>query len=292
MRVSKTADLSEYFLSVCHEYIAKLKIVRDSSDENAIHDLRVATRRLTAMVRTCEEIFPEKETRLFIKKTRRLMKCMGDVRDSQLKLAEVEKMRKVFRQLAPLLEDLQKEKKRSEKTLIKMAERYKLSVMRKLLFNMGGQIDDYGMHHEKGWISLKSKLEHRIERLYGEFVQKSKQLEPVSPDSLHALRIQAKKTRYLLEMWPVVYGIEPVALDALKKMQTTLGDVQDCSTLIADMDDFLKRKWMHKESIGPIRNELQQKMLKMCWQVPDELASLLSELEKDLLRLRDFDERL
>jgi CHAD domain-containing protein len=70
--------------------------------------------------------------------------------------------------------------------------------------------------------------------------------EPVlafaSLDTLHTLRIQAKRLRYTIEAFEEVLGPEAKAvIDAIKELQTHLGDLQDARVASAVVDDYLSR---------------------------------------------------
>jgi CHAD domain-containing protein len=55
--------------------------------------------------------------------------------------------------------------------------------------------------------------------------------EVPAAENLHAFRLHTKRFRYTLEMFREVYG-EPLEahLDALRQVQTFLGDINDCAT--------------------------------------------------------------
>ena len=286
MQVSRTADLAANFSLVGHEYVANLKLVRHAPDETAIHDLRVATRRLAAIVHVCEKILAEKESKKLLRKLSKLMHCLGAARDAQLKLAEIDKMRRVFRQLVPLQEDLRKEKIMAERKLAKLLLTYHPVEYRKIFFVFSEEITHYGLHHEKGWQLIRNDVLMKLEEYQSGFSVQSRILDVDNPAALHKVRIVAKKTRYLLELFPVLNGYESSGLETIKNLQAQLGAIQDGNTLVAGIDDFLKRKWMYRESIGPIRNELEQKMKRLSADIPEVLLGVTAALSTDVAGLK------
>lgn len=61
-----------------------------------------------------------------------------------------------------------------------------------------------------------------------------------SAGELHAFRLATKRVRYTLEMFRPVYGrgVEPY-IESLRKVQTLLGDVNDCAATRARLDAVL-----------------------------------------------------
>jgi CHAD domain-containing protein len=77
---------------------------------------------------------------------------------------------------------------------------------------------------------------------YGEVRAYETALPDVSLNTLHALRIDAKRLRYTLEAFEEVLGSEAKkVIDSTRALQDHLGDLQDARVAVALMQDFVQR---------------------------------------------------
>ncbi|HYP09728.1 MAG TPA: CHAD domain-containing protein [Bryobacteraceae bacterium] len=82
----------------------------------------------------------------------------------------------------------------------------------------------------KDSLNLRDNLRRRMPKIVAEyFADGRKSLAPATPwDEMHAFRLRSKRFRYTLETFRDVYGPAMDArIEALKKIQTYLGDIND-----------------------------------------------------------------
>jgi len=218
----KRAPAFEHVRSYLRRQLAELErtdpIVRvDPSDEEALHDLRVAIRRIRAVLRSTRELFdPEWVTSL-----RTELKWLGgelaDARDLDVLLlylgdGDAEAM--------PIVKGLQTDRRRARARVTKALESARYEV---LLETLRRGIDAPPVR------AIDMALERVAAR---EFQRLRRTVESLgrkpSPESLHRARIQAKRARYAAEL------AEPVAgkrarrfVRAAKSFQDAVGAHQD-----------------------------------------------------------------
>jgi CHAD domain-containing protein len=66
--------------------------VLDTGDIERVHDMRVATRRLRAAMEIFEQCFPKKEFRRTLRDVKRLADVLGERRDPDVHIAELERI--------------------------------------------------------------------------------------------------------------------------------------------------------------------------------------------------------
>jgi CHAD domain-containing protein len=189
----------------------------DSPDAEAVHDLRVSIRRLSACLREFAGCFPRKQRKRARRRLKRLMDLAAAVRDRDITLklmarAGVAAGAAIRKRLAaqrtgaasalaaaareweetPLLadppdEDLATASRRARRILPPMAERY---------FALGRELSAH---------------------------------EAAGPAEMHGFRLATKRLRYTLELFRPCYGpAMEKRLEELRAIQTYLGDLNDC----------------------------------------------------------------
>jgi CHAD domain-containing protein len=217
--------------------------VRDG-DAEAIHDMRVATRRVREalpLLTSPSEEHSEELRRIF----RRVGRALGRARDGDVALSLLDQMEQrrpaVGPAAAAMRRDIEPERQARRRKLVKVVESTDFhDVVAELLH----QVAAHGWRamlqrrpFKRGWEDLlrqrmaerAAMLRHRIDRAGGVYF----------PKQVHAVRIAAKKLRYALEIADArdVFHCGD-AIDRLKETQDTLGHVHDCHLLIERLADL------------------------------------------------------
>jgi CHAD domain-containing protein/CYTH domain-containing protein len=216
-----------------------------SSDPEALHDYRVALRRLRSCSRVYRKQLRSTVTRWSLRRLRRLARGTNRGRDLQVHLAWlVEQRDRVGEAAQPgvswLLERLTAEMRRTwddmrqlDGTLFpKFHDRLtsQLSAFRTTI-----RLDaDPGRRSTAAVTASRARaaakrLRGRLLGIHGYF----------SAPSIHRARIAAKRLRYLLE--PFAPGVPDgeAVIDQLKALQDILGDVHDTHTFLAELREIL-----------------------------------------------------
>ncbi len=229
---------------------------RLGEDIEALHDMRVATRRMRSAFRVFGPYFKQKRIKPFLKRLRRTGRTLGRVRDLDVSLENANRYLQQLSEdeqsaLNPLLERWQHKKQNLRASMLNFldSKRYKTFVdeFNTFLVSKGdgakkvktSQPNTYRVYQAVPILIYKR---YSILRGYDEIINKA-QLE-----TLHALRIDVKRFRYLLEFVQEVIG--PTAKDVIREcviVQDHLGELNDADVSCRTLVDFLEA-WQKKGS--------------------------------------------
>jgi CHAD domain-containing protein len=193
-------------------------------DVEAVHDARVAARRMRSALSAFEPWLPQRIDDELRRQLRGLGRTLGPVRDLDVSLIYVHRHAQAVAPAAeaPLRRHLEKERDRARKTMLAY---YKGKDYKRLQATL----------HEFARMKLRSKvrLGHILPELMRTAIAEIRLYEATlqadTPDEhFHALRIVIKRLRYLLEF--TRYVTEPAStplIDFVTSLQDHLGDAHD-----------------------------------------------------------------
>jgi len=198
-------------------------------DEATIHDLRVATRRMSAVLLLLEAILGKDGASSTRRRTKRVMKRLGTLRDIQVQISIVKKWNSTD-SARGFLESLEQVEKREKKTV----RDYLSADRRKRLLRRLRDFERDAAKQLKKMpdATVQATLERVITQQRDDVKAADNQLARSDPQSLHALRIASRKLRYSLEATADTVGAAPESeLEALRQRQTELGRKRDLQLL-------------------------------------------------------------
>lgn len=221
-------------------------------DTEYLHDFRVATRRTRSALSQIKGIFPKDKLLEFKNDFAFLGKQSNRLRDLDVYILNKEKYRKLIppqlrKGLDPMFANLLRERKRELNKFVNYLhhESY-LSLIDKwekfLQQNLKKNDQDI---LENAIVSVKLASKKFILKKYKDIRKIGKSITNESDDEiLHALRIECKKLRYLLEFFSSLYPQEKTSLliKNLKKLQDNLGDFNDYYIQQLDLINYLENK--------------------------------------------------
>lgn len=191
-------EVSEYFDKNADQFLKLRKLVHRHPDEENVHDLRIATRRLLTLI----NIF---NLDPFFKPLKKAAKKLGELRDVDVAIdhAKTYGLESV---------DLKGERNKLRKKVRKFLNKGHKKLIEKIL------------HHAQ--VSLNHKDDHDLEKTVQDFRDQMNQWGnvPLGRENFHEFRIALKKARYILEA-------QGKDVKELKKLQDILGDIHDLEVL-------------------------------------------------------------
>ena len=218
-------------------YRSQVRICRHEFSEEAVHDLRVATRRLLAVLDIARALDPHPR----LQRTRRSLKDqlddLNDLRDVQVMLVEVLETTEVFPELMPFEIYLQEREKRLLRLARKQINSLKLSEQEKRLEKILSSLK-----LQTAGQSFHDTLFQALDNVFLRAMQVLSQVDASQSGTIHRLRLIFKKFRYMAEIvQPLVPGYPESQLERMHQYQGMMGDIQDIETFLDTLVDFSER---------------------------------------------------
>lgn len=234
-------------LALLDDAAAQRERLSQPDDPDALHDFRVAVRRLRSWLRAQGEVLGDSSPKRAQRWLRRLARATNQSRDAEVLAGwlEGERTRLTSRQrvgAAWLLQRLAQQKaaadvevlaevardfERARELLEARLPRYRL----RMHVHDGAQVTSFAGAMAAQLRTQLSRWHRRLELVHG----------PQDAEAVHRARIAGKRLRYLLE--PIVPHVEGGAqvLERLKALQDALGDFHDAHVWQQVMADALER---------------------------------------------------
>ena len=252
--------------------------VRAATDSEFLHDYRVTVRRIRSALNQVKGVFAADDVARFATEFKWLAAATGPARDADVFLLKLPDYRatlpeKTRRDLDPLEVFLKKRQRSAYRTLGKVlaSERYA-----QLLADWDAFLSQSSESPETAPNALRplgAVASERIARIARRVLKRGSAIHDDTPaEALHALRLQCKKLRYLLDLFAGLYDPDAIAglLRDLKKLQDNLGDFNDCEVQQDTLQSFATE--MAKAGATPVETFLAMGRLEDRLQIGQEHA--------------------
>lgn len=214
-------------------YRAQLKACRKEFSEEAVHDLRVAARRMLALIEVLRGTHPHPRLQKLRRDFKAQLDSFDDLRDTQVMLVEISENIETLPQLAALQKHLQKR----EKHLLRAAKK-QVDV-----FETGGMARRVGKYREALLSEPAEDLGARILQVVDDafltVTQRYGWIDPAQAATIHRVRVAFKKFRYMVEViHPLLPNFPTKLLKHLHDYQTAMGNIQDVEVFLQTHADF------------------------------------------------------
>ena len=226
----------------------ELKRCRKKYSEEAVHDLRVATRRLISTLDLVDCIHPEANLRKARRALKRQLDMFGPLRDVQVQLLTIDKMLSSFPELQEFYNFLAKRERKLMQHLSMELKRVKTGKIRKSIAVAVRQLealpDTPAVQQEKRAEALLA-----IEMAFNRVVERKHAIAPTDGSSIHRMRVAFKKFRYMVEsLGPLRGRTSSKQLKAMNAFQGSMGDIQDVDVLLANVQSFARTRGLEGEA--------------------------------------------
>lgn len=240
--------VEEYLLEKVRRLFEPVAQVCQESDAEALHQMRISSRRLRVGLRFFSALFSESERKQVQRQLRRITRALGEIRalDVNVKL-----LRRAARRLPAsaakareaLVHDMLIER---STRLAELRELMNVLGMGKLEQRIRHLITLRDAHHEarrilKAAAEQLNKLRRSMRKRYRQYRKKN------TAASFHQFRIAAKRYRYGLEAAEAVFRVEVRSrIRAVEELQDVMGDCHDLQVMLACLADARER-WSRKD---------------------------------------------
>jgi len=214
-------------------WLAQQDGLRADLDIEYLHKARVALRRTRGVIRQLRAALPRSASKDLVHEIRWLARVCGAQRDLDVLLEQfdglVQELPKAARKdLDVLRSAAAKKRERARAALLKTldGQRYRSLLLAWSAF----LVPDTPPHDARGRVPILAFVTRRLARRHARLIERGKRLSARSSGAaFHALRIECKKLRYLLDAFRSLFPIERMdpVLEGLKELQALLGATND-----------------------------------------------------------------
>ena len=232
----ETLPVNRFLLAALDErwknYRAELKRCRAEFSNEAVHDLRVASRRMLAFIRLMNSISPGPR----LQKIRRYFKEQLDefdhLRDTQVILAEISETLQGLPQLQEFQDHLQSLEKRLLKTLRKKLRVIDLFDVSKRIRRLRESLKTDSSD------DLVLKTFQAVDDAFLITKRRRDWVNPAQATSIHRVRIAFKTFRYTVEIThPLLEDFPMENLKCMHDYQSLMGEIQDVEVILQALTD-------------------------------------------------------
>lgn len=215
-------------------YRKRLKACRKQHTEDAVHKLRIATRRLLALVDLLRQLAPQAGLRKLRNSLKNQLDGFDELRDTQVMRLEIETRVGQLPELTEFMHHLHIEEQR----LLMQSPVFIASLPSgKLRRKLSKAIR--ACRQQQDGDELADRIAAALDSLYQTALARFHAADPAQLATLHKLRIALKKLRYSIMLAEPL--LPPLPEDHLTRMQrhlTRLGDIQNAAVLTDHLKHF------------------------------------------------------
>lgn len=220
------------------EFFARWKIVARTFDEDEVHDLRVASRRLREGLAMFSPCFPGKKISALLKQVKKVTKMLGNLRNTDeaflfFSALAPEESAQCGHEVEELLAALRREREQARKELKKELSSLRPGPLRTDFLEIRNRPKLFGNSAADPFMSITSFADRAVREraaTLSELLPRAVREEDIPAQ--HQLRIGVKKMRYRLEI------IAPLLRSGYEELHGALKGYQDVLGKLHDIDVF------------------------------------------------------
>jgi len=233
-------------------YRAELKRCHAEFSNEAVHDLRVATRRVLALIQLLNSISPRPRLQKLIRIFKEQLDEFDDLRDTQVMLAEISEIIHELPQLQDFQKHLQFTEERLMRTLRKKIKNLETSEVTKRIRKTHEAIETETASN------LKSQVIQAVDDVYLITKQRHGWVDLTRSATIHRVRIAFKSFRYMVEItYPLLNGFSIENLKRMKAHQSLMGEIQDAEVFAQTLADFSEHASL--SDLEPVRQYYERR---------------------------------
>lgn len=209
--------------------------VREDIDSEFLHDFRVSVRRARSLLSQMKNVLDTETTARLQQRLKAIGAITGTVRDLDVVLLKepvyIDRVPPFLKPgIVQLFRTLKRERRQARDRMVKAMAGNAFSTALADLDAFVQADPETGSEGPAGGLPIGGLAKAAIYKRYRQIIKKGSRISDATPDErLHALRIDCKKLRYLLEFFSSLFPEEAMAalIKQLKQLQENLGDFND-----------------------------------------------------------------
>ncbi len=225
--------LAEALKKAWVNYRKEIKNCRDEFSNEAVHDLRVATRRVLAIIELLNSMEPRPRFDKIIREFKDQLNEMDDLRDTQVILAEISETLNELPQLQPFEQQLQADEEKLLRTLRKKIKKFEPPDLEKRMDKTQASLE------ENESDDLESKALQAVDDAYQLTNERLAWVDATRAATIHRVRVAFKSLRYMIEIvHPLLKDYPNENLKRMNDYQSRMGEIQDSEVFMQTLADY------------------------------------------------------
>jgi len=254
-------------------YRKGLQRCQEQFSEGAVHESRVETRRLLSLLELLRPFLRRSEINRSQAALKEHLDTFDDLRDTQVQLLAIRKMRRLFAAAIPFYDYLIKREGRFRRETRSNVKRIRTKRLGKYIGSFREETKRWraeGLGDEVNGMLLTS-----VDNAFARAVALRKQMRPDDTETIHRTRVAFKKVRYMIEtLADYLPAVDEKLLVAMHRYHTMMGDIQDAEVVLRTFDKFLLKNPVELAAARRLRRELlsrRQWLIRVFWGAADQL---------------------
>ncbi len=247
--------LAESVRTARRRYRKRLTRCQEKFSEKAVHDLRIETRRILALLDLLEALCfaasPAKVRKTFKKR----LDAFDDLRDTHVQRKLLKPMWTKFPEACDFEKHLRKCEKRLECEMSRKIRSAKQGRLNRCLKTLEKSLRQCASQTPTGAGATQSLL--LLGGAFRRVLIFRRKIRRSQPATIHKMRVAFKRFRYTAELLqPFLPDYTPQRLRRMKDFQDAAGNIQDVSVLLERMDKDVQHKEIKTACVKNLRKEL------------------------------------
>jgi CHAD domain-containing protein len=221
-----------------HRFAAEFARNRRRCTEPGIHDLRVATRRLLAVLDLADAVLPGEVSPRSRRMLRRILKSFSPLRDCHVRILTLRGLTRRFTVARPLLREAMVLEKRLIRDTGRVILHFDSAAFEREVSAIAvalASLEDTPARASAATTVLAGAAAKKYLRV----AARGKKLTAGNTKTIHRLRVAFKEFRYVMEaLTPVARGVGKTRLRTMNAFQDRMGEIQDIEVLIGAVGKF------------------------------------------------------
>lgn len=232
-------------------YRSEVKQCRAEFSNEAVHDLRIAARRMLAVLQLLSSVSPRPRLQKLTRAFKDQLDQFDDLRDTQVMLADISESIQELPQLQALQHHLQEEEARLLGVLRRKLKKFDLSEIEQRIRKTSESIEE---DTSRG---LPAQILQAVDDAFLLTQQRRQWIDPAQPVTIHRLRLAFKIFRYMVEIvHPLLKNFPDANLERMNTHQSLMGEIQDLEVIMQTLADFSPPATLDP---GPVRLYYQRR---------------------------------
>ena len=257
-----------------------------SQDIECLHRMRVASRRLRTSFQIFKGLFPEEKLTKWKKYIRKIARVSGKARDLDVLIEFLKEFRGGLKnpahktEIKQLLDFLRQRRQKLQGAVVGVLDEFEQKEIAGRIIKTMNALSPISKNGTPGTIYRVGR-KNIVKKLNDLLSYKAYVYQPHNVDKLHRLRIAAKRLRYTLEAFALVYGKKTDKfLESVVKIQRLLGDLHNFDVWIESLPRFVSRERKSAELAAMI-NRVQNQCGNLRFRAYKKFVKFWKELRKE-----------